>query len=64
MVNRSLVVITIFLLPFLLDRWTNRQPKDKHMDGQTDGWTDKQKNGQTDRWMDGQTEGRTVRLMD
>ena len=64
MVNRGVVVITIFLLPLLLDRWTDRQRKDKWTDRRinrkTDGWSDRQ----TDRWLVGWMDRQTDRLTD
>ena len=62
MVNCGLVVITIFLLPLLLDRWTDGQQKDKRTDKQKNRWTDGKRmmDGRTTdgRTTDGQTEGR------
>ena len=63
MVNRDLVVITIFLLPLLLDRWTDGQRKDKRTDKYKNRWMDGRKiDGQTDRWTDGWRDGQTERV--
>ena len=49
MVNRGLVVINIFLLPFF---WSGGQQKDKWMDGQTYRWTNRQMDIQTEKRTD------------
>ena len=73
MVNRSLVIITIFCCHFC---WTGRRTDsrrtDKQMEGWMDGWTDRwmeewtdgRTEGWKDRWTDGQTYGRTDRRTD